>query len=277
MSVDTDIMLKRLLEIYEAVLHEGNTLSTTRYEQLVVHDILANHSYGSRIGSRDGVPTSFELFQNASVSQPSVQQQMEIVSSSANDTWGGTGINRLKLEYFNNAWERKTEQIRLNGTTKVYTTNKDIFRIDYLTADRVGSANGAVGTITVKSIGAGSTFAQIEIGASLFERALKYVKAGYKCSITDFKTGCSTNGGVIFRFILTEVSDDGYTVALGHESIELADNAIQGSFSLPLTSKNSLTVLNPTGARVAIGLAIKARAVNQRATGSFRFIESPID
>jgi len=262
---------EKILSILTDLVHEDMTIGTVSYEQLVVHDELDNHSYGSRIGSRDGVPTSFELFQNASVSQPSSGQQMVIVSTSVNDTWEGTGINRLKLEYFNTDWEYKIEQIQLNGTTNVLTVATDILRISYLIADRVGSANGAVGTITVKSVSGTLTFAQVEIGTLLFERALVYVKTGYKISITDYTAGCSTNGGVIFRSILTEISDDGYNVTLGHESIELADGSIQGSYRLPLTVKN------PDGLRVAIGFAIKARAANQKATGSFRFIESPID
>lgn len=263
-------ILSILTDLVRDLIHEARTLGTISYEQLVIHDILDNHSYGSRIGSRDNVPISFELFQNASVSQPSSEQQMVIVSTSANDTWGGTGINRLKLEYFNTDWEYKIEQIQLNGNTNVLTVATDILRISYLTADRVGSANGAVGTITVKSVSGALTFAQLEIGTSLFERALVYVKTGYKIEITDYTAGCSTNGGVIFRSILTEISNDGYIVALGHESIELADSSVQGSYSLPLTVKN------PNGLRVAIGFATKARIANQKATGSFRFIESPI-
>lgn len=74
---------------------------------------------------------------------------------------------------------------------------------------------------------------------------------------------------LIIKTILT--SDDGYIVTLAHESIELSNNSSQSSFKLPITVKN------PNGDRVAIGVAFKARVANQKATGSFRFIESPID
>lgn len=225
--------------------------------------------FGSRIGSRDNVPTSLELFQNTSVDQPSAEQQIKIVSTSADDAWGGIGINRLQIMYFTKSWERKTIQVRLDGLTDVIPTTDDFYRFCHVYASRIGSNITAQGTITFKSLDGTKTFIQIEIGTSLFERLGLYVPTGYRAEITDLGIGCSTNGGVLFRFIISEDYGD-YIVPLAHESIELANTPLQTSNNLPLT------VTNPDGKRIFIGVAGAGKITNQNGSGYFRYILLPI-
>ena len=89
----------------------------------------------------------------------SVSSVLNIRSSSANDTSGGTGVNSLVLFGVDDDWDLVTEVVTLNGTTNVTTTNSYI-GVNRMTIYTSGSSNSNVGTITATS-SAGTTMAQM--------------------------------------------------------------------------------------------------------------------
>ena len=61
---------------------------------------------------------------------PTVAQQMEVVSSSADDVSTSTGAWTVKIWYLDSSYNEKTETVTLNGTTAVPTKATDIYRIN---------------------------------------------------------------------------------------------------------------------------------------------------
>lgn len=123
-----------------------------------------------------------------------------IVSDDVNDDDGDTGARTIKIEGLDGSYAVTTEDITMNGTTGVTTTNSylRIYRMQVLTA---GSSEVNEGTIT-----ATSTTVQADIpaeqGQSLM--AIYTVPAGYSAYIFQyyFSIQKSNNISVDFRFFV---------------------------------------------------------------------------
>lgn len=76
-------------------------------------------------------------------------EQMTIISSSANDTSAGTGIQTMRIHYLDNTGAEQTEDVTLNGTTGVDTVATDMRFINDFYALTVGSNGVAVGNVTL--------------------------------------------------------------------------------------------------------------------------------
>lgn len=190
------------------------------------------------IGQSLNVGVSKKILSNADVVHPG-GVQAEVVSTSSNDTYTGTGIQIVLIQYFNSSWEYKVEIVATNGTTPVSTTETNIYRIESFRAIQVGSNNTAVGTVSLRSIGGTSLFAQIDIGDTSFKRALHYIRRGWRSQIKSVIICTSTSGGILFEprattdytlfgggyvlesFVPTELHDD--IVIVSGDNIPLID------------------------------------------------------
>lgn len=94
---------------------------------------------------------------------PTQARTHDIASSSANDTSAGTGMRTLRIEGLDSNWEEQTEDITLNGTSNVVTSNTytRIFRMYGLTW---GSGQQNAGDITATAQTDGTVTAQISTG-----------------------------------------------------------------------------------------------------------------
>lgn len=242
----------------------------------VAQGMVPNHTAGSRVGTNEVIPqAAFILLSNvASVSAvanlPSAAQQMQVVSSSASDTALGTGAQQVEITYLTSAAAKKTETVTLNGTTPVLTTNTDIFRIDRFRVSRTGTSLFALGDISLQSVGGATTFEKIPILTNVFRSAIHWIPKGFKTTVTDMLLGASTAGGVIFILEVFEEDADGNVVIVGNEQVELGQGALSHHFFTPPV------VSNPNGKLMAVAIVVRGRASNQVASGSFRFIDSPI-
>lgn len=124
---------------------------------------------------------------------PTVKQQMDIVSSSANDSASGTGIRKLILRYLDDSFIEKSEIITLNGLTVVHTTATDIYRVQCLSAYECGSHGKADGNITLSELG-GSTYkyGYVSLGNTRDRQCVWTVPKGKTLYIT---TACFSVGG----------------------------------------------------------------------------------
>ncbi len=254
--------------------HESALIKIIDYDTLVGKGDVANHTIGQAIGNgSNGTITTnvFSILSNAVVTQPSVNTWMKIVSTSAQDGVGGTGIQQVTIKYLTSAWVNKTEVITMNGVTPVNMSNQDVYRINELYANKVGSAGVAVGTITLVDQATGLIkYAQIDPTIAFFERAIHYVSAGKTCVLTSILIGSSTTGGVILRIFSTDEDGSGNRVTRSRYSTELAVNT---SF---IPFKNVIQVSNPNNTNISIGLAVKGMASNQSCTGTLQFYEEDI-
>lgn len=118
-----------------------------------------------------------------------VADQLEVLSSSANDTSAGTGARTVELEGLDSSWNLLTETLTMNGTTAVTTTASflRIFRARVVTA---GTSLRNEGDITIRDQDTSTTRALITNGpTSSFGQSLMAVytipagKTGYVINI----------------------------------------------------------------------------------------------
>lgn len=218
----------------------------------------------SCIGSSASIGTgAYVILSNCVAVQPSSGVQMEVVSTSTDDTLLGSGAQKVEIEYFTETpWEKFTEVVEMDGQTAVDTDATDIYRINKF---RVVKGNPAAGTITLKSTDAATLYAQIDQYETFFERAIQYIESGQQAVITDIIVGCSTNGGVTWRLFKSDEDEDtGDVVTRGRMSVTVADDALHLPMKLPLK------LSNPNGKRLAFGLAVQGILANQTGTGTIR-------
>lgn len=100
--------------------------------------------------------------------------QLQVSSTSAEDSSSGTGVQQLHIHYLNSNYEEASETVILNGITPVNTILTDALRINNSHAWTVGSTGGAVGNISIKNTSGTITY--------------DYISAGYTSSRTGFYT-----------------------------------------------------------------------------------------
>jgi len=227
---------------------------------------------GSKIGLSNNIGTSnFVILSSATVVNP-IGEQANIVSSSANDSLEGTGIQKVRLVYFDSNWGLNEEIITMNGTTPISTATTDIFRIESFEAFQTGSESFAVGTITLKSLDGTNLFAQISPSSTIFTRALHFVSPGKIAGITDVIPNCQSSPGVMFMVFITKDNtlDGGGTVLIPDISFMLnAGNSSQ-------ISLYQLGICDATKSTQAlqIGIVVKGLAAGQIAMASFKYQET---
>ena len=230
-----------------------------------------NHVPGSSIhtiiGANDALGSTFQILAPEIYTQPPDEVAMEIVSASGDDTLGGTGVEKVVIVYFDKSvpWVRNSEIVDLAGVTPVALSNIDVYRIQSMT----GVGGVASGEITLRPVGGGVTYGTILAGASIMERCVFYVRAGYRAVVTDIILGCTTGGGIRWRLFKT-VETDSITTPTGHLSIRSADT----TFSATLTV--GIYLENPLGHRYAIGIAAEGKVVNQEGEASVVIYEELI-
>lgn len=263
----TEWTTQQILNNIESVVDiPKRTLRTIDHLELIAEGKAEDHISGGAIGSQYPINTgAFVILSNIAVIQPAANMQMQIVSTSVNDTAAGSGAQEVDIVYLPYEWsdEYSWETIVMDGTTPVNTVATNIYRIEDFAVTKGRSADG---NITLKDTGAVNTYAQIDQYTNFFQRSIHYVRTGYRSIVTDIAFGCSTNGGVIWRLFRT-IKKHGHTTTRGRLSIEVADNTLNHAW------KMSVVCYNPDGDNMAIGLAVAGINANQRGTGTFRFYD----
>jgi len=90
--------------------------------------------------------------------------QLRVVSSTANDTAGGTGIRTLEIVYLDNNFNLQEETIIMAGVTPVNTVAVNINRIWWMHALTVGSNAVADGNISLTNLAGTVTYEYIIAG-----------------------------------------------------------------------------------------------------------------
>lgn len=105
-------------------------------------------------------------------------ESLEVVSSSANDTNAGTGVNSVSVIYIDSSNNLATANITMNGTTPVaagFTANEIIS----MESQTVGSNLVAVGTITLRKVTGAIQLEQITAGGNRSLSAKFMIPSGY--------------------------------------------------------------------------------------------------
>ena len=242
----------------------GRILTLDEYQYINKRSHIPATTYiGTRIGdSALGIPdAAFGVLQNAAILQPPNAMQMELVSTDAADT------QTIRLEYFDEAtWTYAYEDVILTGLVAVNTVATDIYRIDNMSVVKGGPA---VGTITLKDTGAVNLYGQISPLRTFMERAIHYVRKGYRTTVSDVIVGTQTKEGIIFRLFRTmQYGSD--IVTSGRFSVSLQGTNMSHAFNI------TMAVENPDGLRMAVGMGVLGLAAAQGATASFRYFNEVI-
>lgn len=154
------------------------------------------------LGHTTDAPLTKSILSSADVVHPT-GERCRIVSTSAEDSAGGIGIQKVIIVYFTSTWEYKQEIVEPGGTTPVDTVGADIYRIQHFSAIKTGSNDFALGTITLKdSLTETNLFAQINAGETSFKRALHYIRRGFRCQIKNVIVSSSSPVGTEINFYI---------------------------------------------------------------------------
>jgi hypothetical protein len=144
---------------------------------------------------------------------PTVAQQMEVVSSSANDAAAGTGVKTVRIYYLDNNYVPRTENIVLTGTAPVATVATNILRINSLKVIDFGSSTTtykAIGNIDIRHLSDTPIYSRIAAGFTRSRNAIYTVPAGKTLYITSITIGVSkaSTTGNTATFTLRGTYDD---------------------------------------------------------------------
>lgn len=107
-------------------------------------------------------------FSGGTLTYLSSAQRMNIVSTSVNDTSAGTGVRTVKISGLDNNYAQITENVTMNGTSNVLTTNS------YLRVNEI------------ESLTAGTTHATIPTGENVSAKSHYTIPAGKTGYLLDF-------------------------------------------------------------------------------------------
>lgn len=129
---------------------------------------------------------------------PSTGQQMQVVSTNANDDGSpaGTGVQMLTVHYIDANGLQLDEDITMNGVTPVLTTAKNIRFVQDIHTIAVGTNLAAVGTISISPSGVPATvYSTITPGMNRSLNSARMVPAGKTLIIRTFNASGGASAG----------------------------------------------------------------------------------
>jgi hypothetical protein len=163
------------VNIKDVTVNDGSVPTVPYYYQILDGQI-PNHTPWFRLGYNGNIGTTYETMWDASTlyTWPTAAGQMEIISTSANDAAGNTGIQSVNM-----------------------------FRINYFAAYTVGTNGSSVGAISLRGAGGGTTYAYIPAIGNSAEDLFYTVPAGRTLYVTSFAFSTSdATKGIRFRNIM---------------------------------------------------------------------------
>jgi hypothetical protein len=153
-------------------------------------------------------------------------ETIDIVSSSANDTDGGTGCHGLVIYGVDENWDTVTEVVMLTGTTPITTTSSWL-GIDRISAFRSGSTYSNVGEIDITATTSGYQMAQMPAAQGTSQQCIFYVPKDHKFLAEWLHfTALKTSGGgkpeiTVLGYVFSAVSNTIYEVYRGAMDINV--------------------------------------------------------
>lgn len=134
---------------------------------------------------------------------PAAGVQLSLVSASASDAAGGTGIRTLEVEYLDANLDPQTEVVTLNGLTPVSTVATNVRFVECMRMVTYGSGKAAAGAITASS--GGQAYSYITAGARRCSSSVRMVPRGKRAMVTSMYGG-SVSGSAAAKAIVRIVT-----------------------------------------------------------------------
>ena len=125
--------------------------------------------------------------------------QISVKSSSASDTSAGTGIRTVEVHYIKADGTAASEELTMNGTTGVNTTDTDIIHVQYMHALTVGSNGVGVGNVTAYATVGGDVYNLIALGGNMSMTMPRMVPVGHKLIVMGWDAEVATADRIAFR------------------------------------------------------------------------------
>lgn len=252
------------VSINGVTLNEGN-LPVTSYYYLIADGAITNHVVWDDLGYLGSASNSTLTIWDGATNYvwPAVAQQMEIVSSSTNDTLAGTGVQKVKIYYLDASGTEFTEVVSLNGTGVVTTTATNIYRVNDFMAYQVGVNGVAAGNIVLRNLTDTPIYSQISTGFTRDRSVVYTVPKNKHLFITSITFGCvySTAGkSERFTFLGTYNNVDNVMLPANffvpYSETLLVDNSIvrtfEVPFKLPSLTDFKVNVIGETNAQCSV-------------------------
>ncbi len=155
-------------------------------------------------------------------------ETMDLVSSSANDTLGGTGARTVHIIGFNNDFNFIRENVNLNGLTPV-TTITNFLRIFRLTVSSGGSLETNDGDITLTATTSGFNQGTAIAGDGKTLQSQFTTPKGFYGAVTGWAMSDLNNDQIRFRM---RVREDGGVFVIRRQ-LEIFQSAFEDVFQVP--------------------------------------------
>ena len=184
----------------------GHYIATVPPKSELISDLRSVYEVVTLYGSNSGLGTSMEgigLLGGPFKVLPTTGTQLEVVSSSSNDTAAGTGMRTMRIVYETTDHTVASEDITLNGTGAVTTTATNITYLyphlcHGLTYGSTGLANG---NIDMQVVSAAGVVERIVAGRKgLVKSARNRVPPGHTGFVFDWSVGMA--GAEVAEFAL---------------------------------------------------------------------------
>lgn len=169
------------------------------------HTLFAKLGYNADVGA-----TEEDIWTvGGTYSFPSTAMRMQVISTSLNDTAGGTGLQSVRISYLDNTYAPLTETITLTGTTAVPTVATNILRVNAIRVVTAGINNVAAGDINCTNTTGTVIYRQISAGYTRGRGAIYTVPLGKILYITTIHVSSGyTTAGKVVRWIGRANYDD---------------------------------------------------------------------
>jgi hypothetical protein len=138
--------------VYKSKMANGKQrVSAMNYTYDIAEGNIDGHTAWSKIGFTAAMTTaeSDVWSKGGTYVFPVVSTQMAVVSSSANDTAAGTGVQSVMIHYLDDQWNEQSTIVTLNGVAYSTTTPTNIYRINDFHVQQAGSGAKAAGNISL--------------------------------------------------------------------------------------------------------------------------------
>jgi len=135
---------------------------------------------------------------------------LEVVSSDANDTVAGTGVQKVKVTYLKSDYSEASETLDMDGATPAPLTYITALRVNSIRATQVGTGGVAAGLISCRLVGAPATVYRTISAGYTRGRGLVYtVPLGKTLYVTSIlvSSGYTTAGKVVRWTARAQVDD----------------------------------------------------------------------
>lgn len=198
---------------------------------------------------------------------PLAGQWMSVVSTSAQDGVGGTGILTVEIHYIDANGIAKEEIVTMNGVAAVNTAALNIRFINDFYGLTAGATKAAVGTITIFPVGVPATiYTQIDIGKTRHINTAKMIPKDKVLLIESFDvSGASVAGAQSVDVRLRITAHHGIlipvtppdTLFLSEDSILVFNSSQSVSYVTPIVAP-SLALIKVSAFALGAGQNIQA-------------------